>query len=483
MEIANNKGKLLRIFVICILSLLICMPIISCSDNKTDTESISDAKALVVGDVHLGIDDSVKNNFIKTLQYVKDNGIDVFICNGDLVNFADQKNYDIADECMTEVFGNVPEKDRPEFIFNAGNHEFYPTANCDCNETVYEREIELFKNFANKWMKTPIDENESVYIRTVKGLNYVVAFPGAGRWASCGEYLSSDFERLNSLLEKATEDGKPCVLATHWAWGYTYGGASYGMPNYYIVAKMKALLSEYPSVVNVTSHTHYPSLHERTFDQTNFTSVSVGAHCYGKYVSACESDEDGNIVRYMNVSERRIVNDPKASGYFGKTHFGILFDVGKDDLTVSRVNLDEGKTYEHGSWTIPFGITKENKHDKFYYEKNERSGETPEFADDTELFAQISSVSGEKATISLQFSDVENYWAAEGYKIEIYSGENELVCKKWWQSLYWADLEKKSDYAVTLDDIPISDGYTVKVYPLGFLKKYGEPLIKTINNQ
>ena len=438
------------------------------------------SSVIVVGDVHIGKETTNSTNLIKTLEYVKNNNIEVVIFNGDSVDVATEENYAELDRCFTLVFGDVAVADRPEFLFNMGNHEFYPTGNCDCLETVYEREYGLFRQFANKWMKEPIGENVNVYCRVIKGVYYIIAFPGNSQWASCGDYLEADFVKLKGFLDQATAIGRPCVVATHWSWGYTYGGANYGNAPDEDTAAMKALLAQYPSVINFTSHTHYSDLHERTFDQTDYTSVNVGTHCFAKYVSGLEKDENGELIVYMNIDGHKINKnvDPTANTLFwsGVTNFGIGINFGTDKIVIKRVNIGTGSDYAHGTWIVPYGIDAENKHENFYYEAGERSGETLTFAANSQLDATLDA-SGENVTFTLAFADVEQYYSVEGYKIEIYDANNQILYKTWWQSLFWADLGEKSDYSITVSGISVFTAYTVKVYPMDFFGVYGEPLV------
>ncbi len=452
-----------------------------------DVEIVEVSSALVIGDVHLAKEESCKTNLLKTLRYVKANkNIKVLLFNGDSVDFASQANYDLFDACLEEVFGDVATEDRPQFLFNMGNHEFYPNVNCDYRETVYSREFGLFRTFANKWMTEPIGEDESVYMRKVDGISYIVIFPGNSQLAAAGGFLDSDFETLRTYLDQATVDGAPCIVATHWAWGYTYGGPSYGMPDQNIVRDFTQLLTNYPSVINVTSHTHFSDLHERDLDQTNYTTVNVGTHCLGKHVSGVETDENGDAVTYMNISGRGInstVDNTAFSMYWsGTIHFGIKMQFGEESVVIKRCNIGKGQDYEHGSWTIPYGITTDNKHDKFYYEAGERQGETLTFDSAETLYTVLAArPDSDNVSFTLRFNDVDQYWAVEGYKAEIYDADNQLVKKAWWQSLFWTDRGQKSSYSFKLSDVPRSSQYTVKVYPMDFFGHYNEPLTKFIN--
>ena len=148
-------------------------------------------------------------------------------------------------------------------------------------------------------------------------------------------------------------------------------------------------------------------------------------------------------------------------------------------ITISRINLAKGEKYSHGEWTIPYGINSTNKHEKFYYEAGEREGEEMKFAAGSELTASAN-VGASSTTINVSFTDVENYWAVEGYKVEVV-GSTGLVDKRtWWQSLFWADLGHKTTYSFDISEVKLDSEYTINVYPMDFFGVYGNPLTKTI---
>lgn len=425
---------------------------------------------LAVGDVHVRADRAISTKYLKeTLEYVRDNGIKVFVSNGDFVNCGDQANYDAADAVIEEVFEGVAKEDMPEFIFNMGNHEFYPNNHCRYEETDYETGFEAFRNFANKWMSVPFTENDNIYLRKIAGVNYVAAFGSRPGKASGTEFTEEDFLRIESLLKRITKNNAPCVFLTHCPWGKTYGGQS-GTPSSYVKSRMTEILADYPSVISLTSHTHFSSLHERTFDQGDYTTIALGSQVDMSHVNRKEYDENGELIAYDGAQETNLYNS---------RHFGMRMDFGEEDITVVRIDLTSGEEYSHGFWTIPYGITKENKHDKFYYENGEREGTLLHFGEGSELSLKLSEYAEGVLKMNVGFSDVEEYYAVEGYKIEIYSSENVLIKTVRWQSLFWTACAEKKEYTAEafFSSSYMETQYTVKVYPMDFFGRYGEPLV------
>ena len=444
--------------------------------------------AIAIGDVHISSDTTTQQHLSKTLQYVIDNDIDLVLFNGDTVNVSTDENYNILDGILEDKFGSMPESDRPTFFFTMGNHEFYPTDRCAHEETDYAREYARFRTLANKWMPIQLQTNENVYSIVKGGITFIAAFPGIdSTWinskselvylAAAGEFSNSDLTKLESQLDAAyaRDNSKPIVVMTHWPWGETYGGPNYGVGTEEEIAAMKAILGKYPQVVNLTSHTHFSNLHDRDIGQTTYTTINVGTHCYAKYVSDCEEDEYGDIIRYENIASRRIANDAQASAQHGKTHFGLGLSFQENQLVVNRINFAKGVTYNHGTFTIPYGITASNKAEKFYYSSGKRSGPSFTFSGDDNLIVTAMEKAS-KVLVDVTFKDADQYYAAEGYKIAFENtGGTELTSFKW-ASLYWADLGQRNTYHVEKEIKEKAAEYVVKVYPIDFYGHYGTPV-------
>ena len=445
-------------------------------------------KAIAIGDVHISSDSNTQNHLAKTLQYVIDNDIDLVLFNGDTVNISSDENYNILDGILEDKFGSMPVGDRPTFFFTMGNHEFYPTDNCAHEETDYAREHARFRTLVNKWMPIQIDENENMYSIVVNGITFIAAFPGIdSTWinsqsqlvylAAAGEFSDNDLDKLEAQLDAAyaRDSSKPIVVMSHWPWGETYGGPNYGVGSASEIAAMKAVLGKYPQVVNLTSHTHFSNLHDRDIGQSTYTTINVGTHCYGKYVSDCEEDEYGEIIRYDNIASRRIANDTQASAQHGKTHFGLGFSFEENRLLVNRINFAKGTQYSHGTFTIPYGITSANKAEMFYYSEGKRSGPSFTFSGSDNLVVTAQEKAS-KVIMDVTFKDADQYYAAEGYKVAFENTSGTELTSFKWASLFWADLGQRSTYHVEKEISQKESEYVVKVYPIDFYGHYGEPV-------
>lgn len=447
------------------------------------------AKMVAISDAHVKDDDQTSQQHLENaLQYTLDNDIDVLIINGDLVNNNQDKYYKAADDCFTRIYGKIATKNRPEILFNMGNHEFYHGDTSRHQSTIYDEEVGAFRTLANKWSSVAITDN--IYSRHIKGVNYIMACPGPEATdgeeeghpiylAALGGYSDQDFIDLKTHLDNAALNGDPIVLCTHHPWGYTYGGPSYGMPSDSVVNKMHDLLKNYPQIINLTSHTHYSSLHERAFDQTNYSSLNIGMLYKGKYSSTFERDENGELITYLNVDNRDLINDPQSLEEWGKTNYGVGIDFNEDKMIAKRINYEKEEDYKHGTWNIPYGISKDNMHEKFYYESGERSGEDLIFPEGAKLTLNAD-VYASSTNIKLSFPDVSKPWAVEGYKIEIKGKDGTTLKTTWWQSMFWVGKDEEYTYTFNVDGVINDEEYTISVYPMDMFGHYCTPLVGTV---
>ena len=464
--------------------------------NPPDPNDIT-CKLLVVSDVHISEGDiNSKNHLKNTLNYALNNEIDAIIFDGDTVNLGREIEYNALDSVLTQVYKTPKAEGLPELIFNMGNHEFYPSLNCVHEETVYNREYAKFKSFSEKWGETI---NDNVFMRDIKGIRCVIAFPSDERsyiqngdtmynhsgdtvyLAATGGYSQNDINKVKAQFDDIIQSGydKPIIFCTHHPLGQTYGSTLYGMNSTSDFA-FRDMLKDYPMITHLSGHTHFSSLHERSISQNDWTSIQIGTHTYGKYVSEVDYDEDGHFLIYDNITGKRYNDyDPQAMSHHGETNFGTLLSFNGLEMVAERVYLSTGEIYEHGSWNIPYGITKENKNSKFLY-KNNRRGEQLSFSDSSDINATISS----GKLISLSFEDVEQYWASEGYIIEIKDDSNSVVKRILWSSLFWLGAKEKQTYLIPLSkicgSISVSSGYSISIRGINFFGYFSNTLNKVL---
>ena len=456
------------------------------------------SKILVVSDVHVNADDNnTKLHLKNTLIYARDNGVNAIIFNGDTPNLGRAEDYTALNTVFTETYVMPKLSNLPELIFNLGNHEFYPTGNCAHEETDYNREVGKFKAFAEKWGKV-IEDN--VFVREVNGIKCVLAFPSSDRsyiqaqdnryakagdcvyLAAMGGYSENDVQKVKAKFDSILKSGydKSIIFCTHHPLGEVYGSTLYGM-DASAESWFKQMLKDYPMVVHLSGHTHFSSLHERSFSQEYYTSIQIGMHTYGKYVNGVDKDENGKTIVYENMTGKQYnAYDMAAKAYHGQTHFGMLLSFTEKKMVAERVYLSTGEMYKHGQWLVPYGINSNNYHNKFYYEKGERAGEELHFGDDVNLIATVKS--GKLAKI--EFKDVDEYWACEGYEVVIKDASGAVKNRFLWASHFWMGVDEKQTYEIPVKDfadISIDEGCTITVRAINFFGHYSEPITQNIS--
>ena len=465
--------------------------------NPPAPEDIT-CKILVVSDVHVSPDDAKTRNHLKnTLNYALNNEIDAIVFDGDTVNLGRAAEYNALDSVLTEVYHTPKSEGLPELIFNMGNHEFYPTPNCAHQETVYDREFGKFKEFADKWGEVIKD---NVFMRDVNGIRCVFAFPSADRcyiqnvdtmynragdtvyMAASGGYSQNDIDKVKYLFDDIISSGydKSIIFCTHHPLGQTYGSILYGMDSAADIA-FKDMLKDYPMIVHLAGHTHFSNLHERSISQRDYTSIQIGQHTYGKYVSDIDYDENDGFLIYENITRLQYNEyDSQAKQHHGDTNFGILLSFDGLNMIADRINLSSGEVYSHGNWTVPYGITKANKDTKFAYKNGDRVGEQLSFSDDGGINVTVSN----GKLNSLSFKDVEQYWGCEGYEIVIKDDSDTLVKRILWASLFWLGANEKQTYTIPLSQmnsaVPVNDGYSISVRGINFFGHYSSPITKVL---
>ena len=454
------------------------------------------SKILVVSDVHINAgDDNTKQHLKNTLTYARNSGINAIIFNGDTPNLGREEDYVALDAVFTETYVTPKSNGLPELIFNLGNHEFYPTGHCAHEETDYNRELGKFKAFAEKWGSV-IEDN--VFVRDVNGIKCVLAFPSSDSTyvqgednsyahagdlvylAALGGYSENDVQKVKAKFDSILASGyeKSIIFCTHHPLGEVYGSTLYGMDSQ-AESLFKQMLKKYPMVVHLSGHTHFSSLHERSFSQGYYTSIQTGMHTYGKYVNGVDKDENRRTIVYENMTGKQYnTYDQAAKAYHGQTNFGMLLSFTEKKMVAERVYLSTGEIYEHGKWLVPYGIKSSNYHRKFYYEKGERTGEELHFGNDVNLTA---TVNGGKLS-SVTFKEVNEYWACEGYEVVVKDASGNSKNRFMWASHFWMGLDEKQTYDIPVKDfinISVEEGDTLTVRAINFFGYYSGPV--TIN--
>ena len=134
----------------------------------------------------------------------------------------------------------------------------------------------------------------------------------------------------------------------------------------------------------------------------------------------------------------------------------------KKNIIIDDVNVFE----------IPYGITLDNKDEKFAYTVDKLKAEQEALTFEEGATVSLS-VKNKQMVVS--FPSVEQYNDCEGYKIQLEkAGEETKVI--YWQSNFMFYPTELVEYQVCVNDIESIDGWTVSVSPIDFYGQIGDAI-------
>ena len=458
--------------------------------NEVDGAVLSDLKIGVVTDVHISAKNDGKQSlhlgdatkrFKETLKYYKRNGVDTIMLTGDFVNYGVAEDYALFVNCLEEVFG-TPEN-APDLIPVYGNHEGYVYKDTEnktgVGVTTSAAQYALMKEYVQPWTSMTIYNGKegaeavgSPVSYVVKDDVYILSLPTGWNDAS--------FARLDSVLAEASNaSDKPIVVGLHYSLNPDLYAGLDGATSTYISEenynKLVSILAKYPKAVVFSGHEHATALHERAISQDlGYTNVVAAVSNIMGFQSHPTGTPAG--VRYDNyISSHESILEEDGLGVWGRYNFcslGQVLTFDEDSMNIQIVNLKENRTYTDLGWEIPYGITLENKAEKFAYVNSVRKTQQ----------AELTFKQGAKVELSLRFGklcvafpSVQEYRKVEGYKIVIQKeGQDDIVL--YWHSNFIKYPESIVTYQVQVNSETSTDGYTVSVYPIDMYGNVSSPI-------
>ena len=417
------------------------------------------------------------------LQFIKNQGINVVLMNGDVTNQANEYYYSYFNEILQEVYGKDESK-YPEFVWNMGNHEWWGgVTETDCAEAV-----RLFKqnariNSANlvkeSKVKYALDSSSTLpsYYKVINGVPFMV-ISGIN---STGEVSSELYNELASWLSEikqleSVKLGGPIFVEYHCALStsMTHGQGS----NSKWCDKVETLFEDTPNAVIFTGDTHFPGNNERSINQVNFTTINLGSSSYSRMVneSAVICDD------YYNVGGGSATS--KADKMMGNLKFKEAYtptiqivDVFENDtFKIDRYfSSDNGAATKIGkTWRFDMITSKDDftyTNDRF---QNVKVAQELYGADGLSWESEDKVTFGvnENNQMTVRFPDVKDYHYCEHYLIEV-NGEPYDVCSNYYKYLS----QKELNYFVL--DVNEASNYNVKVTAYDF---YDNPSLNTLTS-
>lgn len=264
---------------------------------------------------------------VATLTMIRDKGADALIIAGDFTDLGTKTAWDTFEKIYNEVFGK--EETKPISLFTMGNHDYWLDYFVKCGEIATPAKMQ--KRFTKATGEYPLSH------KTINGYHFIQWSSIDGTYDKC----NSNEEWIRGEIEKAikADPTKPVFVTTHLGPTDTVYGSEKDWGN----TNIKAILNDYPQVISISAHSHFPITDERSIWQDTFTAVQTQGLDY-----VC-----------INVEQNRFNQDLKdgyGDNYSEKIPACLFMEISSDSVKIERLEANTGKAIKE-PWIIeaPFG--------------------------------------------------------------------------------------------------------------------------------
>ena len=410
---------------------------------------------------------SLRNHF----QLCKENNVDVIFMNGDIVNNAVEKYYELFDQTLADVYGN-DESQYPEFVFNMGNHEWW-----DINSHETSVAVTMFKQHAR--INTPnlvrtsnvpfyLNNEETVpsYYKVINGVPFL-AVSGENSDGLIGDSLKAE---LASWLEEiallpSVQAGGPIYVAYHYALSTSLTHGNGSLPK---CAALEEVLEDYPQAIVFTGDTHYSGVNERAINQVDFTTINIGSSSYSRMdkMSATMSGDEHFYNMQINGGKTTDIMTGNSQYQFEYTPTIHFMETMTDESTIidryfSADDVDDAVKL-NGTWIIPAHSSPANfeyTNDRFEnisYAHKTYGANGVSWPNDAEVTFGVNN-----GQMTVKFPDTNEYHYTEHFKIDVTGATAKTYDVV---SRYYLYSPARENLYFVLEDLPaIGSGYSVKV--------------------
>ena len=290
---------------------------------------------------HFGVVMNGPKHALRAFTYLKSENVAAIIMNGDMVNAAGENAYRTYNLLLNSLFGKK-RVGMPLLIYPMGNHEFYG----EDAEKLFLGQVGL-----------PLNAH---YV--LNGFHFISISCSDGN----GGYSSDRLEYLRVHLEMASKESKnkPIVVVSHMPFDVDgFCGGKWESPQ---SKEMYRILKDYPQVVYLSGHSHYPLFDDKSFLQSDFTMVNTGSISY--FDLDWNWNADGITLNeelpneYVNPHLIGIYQQADISGR-DEVNLGWMMTIDSKDnrLTLQRIDYDLrrpfGKTIVLSDWSTKKNFT------------------------------------------------------------------------------------------------------------------------------
>lgn len=265
---------------------------------------------------HRQKDDRFVQHLLTALQTFQNIGVDMILFAGDIGDGGTKYAFKTYVEALDTVYGSK----KPIIQTIMGNHDHWSP-----NLFYHTNHVQAFENIVGVPARTHY---------TVNGFHFIGASPDSGSM-TVGYAKTVDWIDEQIRLAQADSADKPIFLLTHQQPVDTcYGSDDWGEKN------LGRVFEKYPNVINISGHSHYSILDERSVWQGAYTVLSTQSL---SYIELEKGKENGTI-------------PPRAD----ETPMGYCIDFTADSFVFRRIAFDgsllgrEEKADKRWTFPLPY---------------------------------------------------------------------------------------------------------------------------------
>ena len=367
---------------------------------------------------------------------------------------------------QTIFFDTLKSKVREGTVARAvmGNHEFYSVGS-GSDRYLPDSIAQSTANF----LSYSGYESQNVHL-VINGYHFILVSADSYDKANQIYLTKSTLDWMKTELDKAAADDpsgeRPIFVFQHEppdnneVRGFTGGDA-----------RLTELLNNYPQVVDFSGHTHRPINDPCSLWQDGFTGVGTGGLAYLGLTIAGHPKNDNDAV--VELNEYGDYVDISTDAFVRNAGMFYIVEVSADD----RVRLIQYDIFTDSVYGEPvtFGVGDPDKFE-FTPERAEASV-APEF----DSSASVEIISTDYAYPEISFPQAKGVDPAQNYRIEAWDADDTSPTLTVYRlsGLHYGD-GMPDRITAALEGLGENTSYTLRIYPVNYWAKAGEPLIGNI---
>lgn len=423
------------------------------------------------------------------LRYIKSQGINVVLMDGDVTNQANENYYSYFESIVAKVYGS-DNSAWPEFVWNMGNHEWWhgttekdPRTGEPGNYVLPDGAINsvgmfnshariesdnLVKRSAIKYA-TNVEDTLPSYYKVINGVPFLVISAVNSSGLITDELKAEINTWLGEIKQlESVKAGGPIFVQYHYplATSMTHGQGSHEQNT----TAIDDIFGNIPNAVIFTGDTHFPGNNERSINQVNYTTINLGTSSYSRMVdeSAVICDNYENVTGGNKGDGRGEIAQGNAGYKNAYTPNIQIVEV----LSNNSTKINRYMTTENGSarkvgeqWTLKPTTSKssfEYTNARFQNKNAALKLYGKEGVSWDEEEKVTFEVNEEEKQMTVHFNDPEEYHFVEHFDVKVNGVSHDFV------SNYYKYLETPEENYYVIENLPIADSYNVEVTAYDF---------------